>query len=209
MPHRRKIRVFCVDSHPLFVEGLKTIIAAQSDMELAGTAASHREAMASYAQLEPDVTLLCLRLTDCDGVVCMTAIREQFSNARVIMLTTNEGDIEIRRALAAGARGYMLKTISASDLLIGIRTVFAGRRYIPAEIANNLARVWGSESLSPREIDVLREMAEGFRNRDIARHLGISEKTVKGHVSSIFEKLGANDRTQAVSIGIRRGIFNL
>lgn len=208
-PQRRKIRVFCVDSHPLFLEGVVYTIARQDDMEVVGTAATGADARARYQRLYPDVTLMCLHLPDCDGISCMVAIRADVEGARVIMLTTSEGDVEVQRALAAGARGYMLKTASAADLLAGIRAVYAGRRYVPVEIANNLAQRLGSESLSPREIDVLRELAEGCRNRDIGKRLGISEKTVKGHVRSIFEKLGASDRTQAVSIGIPRGIICL
>lgn len=209
MPHRRRIRVFCVDSHPLFLEGVRTTIARQHDMEMVGVAASCDEALQGYRRLAPDVTLMCFRLGDRDGVSCMIAIRHEFPKARVIMLTTYDGDVEIQRALVAGARGYMLKTISGLELLTGIRTVYSGRRYIPAVIANNLAKALGSEALSPREIDVLRELAEGCRNREIGNRLGISEKTVKGHVRSIFEKLGAKDRTQAVSIALRRGIISL
>ena len=139
----------------------------------------------------------------------MAAIRREFADARVMMLTTFEGDVEIQRALAAGARGYMLKTSAPKDLLAGMRAIHSGRKHIPVEIASNLAQQVGAEQLSEREIEVLRELAEGHRNKDIGVHLSISEDTVKGHVRSILDKLGAKDRTQAVSIGVRRGIIHL
>ena len=209
MHDRSRIRVLCVDDHPLFLQGVATIIDHQDDMALAGTASSGADAVVRYRQTRPDVTLMDLRLPDIDGVTAMVAIRSEFADARVMMLTTFEGDVEVQRALSAGARGYLLKTSAPADLLAGIRAIHAGRKYIPAEIASNLAQTVGSDSLSQREIEVLRELAEGHRNRDIGIHLSISEETVKGHVRSILEKLGAKDRTQAVSIGVRRGIIYL
>ncbi|MET0499841.1 MAG: response regulator transcription factor [Steroidobacteraceae bacterium] len=209
MNERKQIRVLCVDDHPLFLQGVATIIAHQVDMALVGTASSGADALVQYRQSRPDVTLMDLRLPDLDGISAMVAIRSEFADARVMMLTTFEGDVEIQRALSAGARGYMLKTSPPAALLAGIRTVHAGRKHIPVEIASNLAQSLGSESLSEREIEVLRELAEGHRNRDIGVHLSISEETVKGHVRSILDKLGAKDRTQAVSIGVRRGIIYL
>jgi len=209
MHDRSRIRVLCVDDHPLFLQGVATIIDHQDDMALAGTASSGADAVVRYRQTRPDVTLMDLRLPDIDGVTAMVAIRSEFADARVMMLTTFEGDVEVQRALSAGARGYLLKTSAPADLLAGIRAIHAGRKYIPADIASNLAQTVGSDSLSQREIEVLRELAEGHRNRDIGIHLSISEETVKGHVRSILEKLGAKDRTQAVSIGVRRGIIYL
>jgi len=150
-----------------------------------------------------------LRLPDGDGIAAMLAIRREFPDARVLMLTTFEGDVEVQRALAAGARGYMLKTSAPQDLLAAMRVIHSGRKHIPVEIASNLALQLGAEPLSGREIEVLRQLAEGHRNRDIGAQLSISEDTVKGHVRSILDKLGAKDRTQAVSIGVRRGIIHL
>lgn len=209
MPERGKIRLLCIDDHPLFLEGVATVIAHQDDMILVGTASTGSTALARYREVRPDVTLMDLRLPDLDGISAMVAIRDAFAEARVIMLTTFEGDVEVQRALSAGASGYMLKTSPPADLLAGIRAVHAGRKHIPADIATNLAERLGSEALTPREVAVLRELAEGHRNRDIGIHLSISEDTVKGHVQRILEKLHAKDRTQAVSIGVRRGIISL
>jgi DNA-binding NarL/FixJ family response regulator len=209
MIDQKKIRVLCVDDHPLFLEGIVRVIAHQNDMALAGTASTGSEAVVKYRESKPDVTLMDLRLPDVDGIGAMAAIRGEFAEARVIMLTTFEGDVEIQRALAAGARGYMLKTSLPTDLLSGIRAVHKGSKHIPAEIANNLVEGMGLETLSDRETEILRELAEGHRNREIAIHLSISEETVKGHVRNILDKLCAKDRTQAVSIGLRRGIIHL
>jgi DNA-binding NarL/FixJ family response regulator len=209
MPELAKIRILCVDDHPLFLEGIGIVIAHRDDMTVVGTATTGADALFRYRRCRPDVTLMDLRLPDCDGISAMVAIRGEAPSARVIMLTTFEGDVEVQRALSAGASGYMLKTSAPADLLAGIRAVHAGRKYIPADIVTHLARSLGSESLSPREFDVLREIAEGLRNREIGNRLSITEETVKGHVQRIFEKLGARDRTQAVAIAIRRGIIHL
>ena len=209
MSARNQIRILCVDDHPLFLEGIARVIAHQEDMSLVATASNGSEALARYRETRPDVTLMDLRLPDIDGIAAMAAIRREFADARVMMLTTFEGDVEIHRALAAGARGYMLKTSAPRDLLDGMRVIHSGRKHIPGEVASNLAQQLGAEQLSDREIEVLRELAEGHRNRDIGTHLSIAEETVKGHVRSILDKLGAKDRTQAVSIGVRRGIIHL
>jgi DNA-binding NarL/FixJ family response regulator len=209
MSKGRQIRVLCVDDHPIFLEGITRIIVHQEDMVLVGTATTAADAILLHRKVDPDVTLMDLRLPDADGINAMSSIRRESPDARVIMLTTFDGDVEIQRALAAGARGYMLKTSPPNDLLAGIRAVNAGRKHIPPEIATNIAENIDSGTLSEREIDVLRELAEGHRNREIALHLSISEETVKGHVRTILEKLCAKDRTQAVSIGLRRGIIHL
>lgn len=205
----KRIRVLCVDDHPLFLEGIARVISHQDDMALVETASTGADGIDFYRRSRPDVTLMDLRLPDVDGISAMVAIRREFADARIVMLTTFEGDVEIQRALAAGARGYVLKTAAPKDLMDGIRAVHAGRKYIPAEIASNLAQSVGLEALSAREIDVLRQLAEGHRNREIGLHLSITEDTVKNHVRSILDKLGAKDRTQAVSIGVRRGMIQL
>ena len=203
------IRIFSVDDHPLLREGIAALLNNQPDMALVAEAANGAEAIQLFKQHLPDVTLLDLRLPDMSGIDILIAIRSEFPEARIIMLTTFEGDVEIHRALQAGARGYLLKNMPPSELLDVIRQVHAGKKRIPAVIASQLAEHMSDESLTGREIEVLREVADGNKNRDIARKLFISEETVKVHVKHIMEKLGATDRTQAVAIGIRRGIIQL
>jgi DNA-binding NarL/FixJ family response regulator len=203
------IRVFSIDDHPLMREGIAAIIRNEPDMLLVAEASNGREAIQGFAEHRPDITLMDLRLPDISGIDAMVAIRSDFPDARIIMLTTFEGDVEIRRALQAGAVGYMLKTMPRRQLVDMIRRVHAGKKHIPPEIAAHLAEHMGEESLSKREVDVLQKIAGGNRNGDIAALLFISEETVKGHVKHIMEKLGASDRTEAVAIGIRRGIIHL
>lgn len=203
------IRIFSVDDHPLLREGISALVNNQTDMTVAGEAATGAEALQLFKQLQPDVTLLDLRLPDMSGIDILIAIRSEFPEARIIMLTTFEGDVEIHRALQAGARGYLLKNMPPSELLDVIRQVHAGRKRIPPAIASQLAEHMSDETLTEREVEVLREVAGGNKNRDIANKLFISEETVKVHIKHIMEKLGAADRTQAVTIGVRRGIIQL
>ena len=203
------IRVLSVDDHPLLHQGIATVIKSQPDMLLVGEASSGVEAIQRYREHRPDVTLMDLRLADMNGIEVMIAIRAEFPEARVIILTTFEGDVAMQRALAAGARAYLLKSMPPKELVDVIRQVHAGKKRIPPEIAAHLAEHYSDEALTDREIQVLREIAAGSRNRDIAGKLFISEETVKVHVKHIMEKLGASDRTQAVSIGVRRGVIQL
>jgi len=203
------IRIMCVDDHPLLREGLAALISNQPGMELVAQAANAQEGIAQFRRHRPDVTLMDLRLPDRSGIDAMIAIRSEFPEARVVMLTTFEGDVEIQRALAAGARGYILKNAPPNDLLEVILQVHAGKKRIPTQVAAQLVEHLSDEFLTDREIEVLRQIAEGNRNRDIAEKLFITEETVKVHIKHIMDKLGANDRTQAVAIGVRRGIIHL
>src|SRR5229473_7259475 len=172
------IRVLCVDDHPLLREGIAALVKSQRDMKLVAEAGSGREALLSFREHRPDVTLMDLRLPDMSGIDTMIAIRSEFPDARILMLTTFEGDVEIRRALEAGARGYMLKSMPPRDLIEGIRQVHAGKKRIPPELAAQLAEHMSDEALTTREIEVLRQIAEGNRNRDIGEKLFITEETV-------------------------------
>jgi DNA-binding NarL/FixJ family response regulator len=209
MTEPARIRVLTVDDHPLLREGIAAIINNQPDMSVIAEASSGGEALQKFREHRPDVTLMDLRLPDISGIDSMIAIRAESPDARVILLTTFEGDVEIHRALEAGARAYLLKSMPPRELVEVIRQVHAGKKRVPADVASHLAEHLSDEALTAREIDVLSHIAGGNRNRDIAERLYISEETVKVHVKHIMEKLGANDRTQAVAIAVRRGIIQL
>ena len=204
-----EIRVLSVDDHPLMREGIAAIVKNEADMSMVAEASSGQEAIEQFRQFRPDVTLMDLRLPDRSGIDALIAIRAEYPDAKIVMLTTFEGDAEIQRAMEAGARGYLLKNMPRKTIVDLIRKVHAGKTVVPPEVAANLVEHLGHEALSKREIDVLQRIAGGNRNIDIAELLFISEETVKGHVKHIMEKLGAKDRTEAVAIAVRRGIIHL
>jgi DNA-binding NarL/FixJ family response regulator len=203
------IRILIVDDHPLFREGLATIVGSKPDMAVVALAANAQEAIEQFQIHRPDVTLMDLRLPGRNGTDALIAIRGDFPKARVIMLTTSDGDAEIQQALRAGAAAYVLKSMPKDDLLAVIRSVHEGRRHIPPEVAARLAEHFGDESLSNRELEVLRLIRDGHRNKQIADQLEISETTVNFHIKNVVEKLQANDRTHAVTIALRRGFLQI
>ncbi|MCM5681512.1 response regulator transcription factor [Schlegelella sp. S2-27] len=203
------ISVLVVDDHPLLREGIAGVIADQPDMRLVGEATSGEEAIECFERLRPAVTLMDVRMAEMSGIDAMIAIRDRFPDARVIILTTYRGDVQAMRAIKAGAAGYLLKSMLRKELLETIRTVHRGQRCIPQEIAADLARHFGDDALSEREVGVLRLVAAGNSNKRIAGLLEISEETVKAHMRSILAKLGANDRTHAVTIALKRGIIEV
>jgi DNA-binding NarL/FixJ family response regulator len=209
MTNANRIRVLSVDDHPLIREGVAAVINSQSDMSLVGSVSTGREAIGTFRTLRPEVTLMDLRLPDLSGIDVISAIRSEYPDARVIVLTTFAGDIEVQRVLKAGARGYLLKSMPPQQMLDAIRQVHAGKKVVPPEIAAGLAEHLGDEALSQREVEVLQQVAAGRRNRDIGAKLFIAEETVKVHVKHIMGKLHAIDRTQSVAIAARRGIIQL
>jgi DNA-binding NarL/FixJ family response regulator len=204
-----RIRILAVDDHPLLREGIAALVASQSDMELVAEAADGREAIAQFRKHRPNITLMDLQMPNMEGVDAMLAIRGEFPEARIIILTTYTGDVQVLRALKAGARAYLLKGLLRKELLETIRAVHAGQKRIPPEVAAQLAEYVAEDALTSREIDVLRLIAAGNANKQIAARLSITEETVKGHVKNILSKLRANDRTHAVTIGLKRGIIKL
>jgi DNA-binding NarL/FixJ family response regulator len=204
-----RIRILAVDDHPLLLEGIEALVSSQPDMELIAQAADGRQAIAQFRKHHPDVTLMDLQLPDMEGVDAIIAIHSEFPEARIIVLTTYTGDVQVLRALKAGARAYLLKGLLRKELLETIRAVHAGQKRIPPEVAAQLAEYAAEDALTSREIDVLRLIAAGNANKQIAAQLSITEETVKGHVKNILSKLRANDRTHAVTIGLKRGIIKL
>jgi DNA-binding NarL/FixJ family response regulator len=203
------IRILSVDDHPLLREGVRSLLLGQADLELVAEAANGREAVDRFRAHRPDVTLMDLQMPEMNGVEAMIKIREEFSSARIIVLTTYVGDVQVLRALEAGARGYLLKSVLRKELPETIRLVHAGHKRIAPEVATELAEHAGDETLSLREVEVLRLISGGNANKMIAGRLSIAEETVKGHVKNILAKLAANDRTHAVTIGLKRGIIEL
>jgi DNA-binding NarL/FixJ family response regulator len=203
------IRILIADDHPLLRDGVAGLVADQPDMELVGEASSGREAIEQFRKHLPDVTLLDLQMPEMNGIDAILAIRSEFPEARIVVLTTYTGDAQILRALKAGAQAYLLKSLLRRELLDTIRAVHKGQRRIPPEVAAQLAEHTADDSLTSREIEVLRLIAAGKANKLVASDLSITEETVKGHVKNILSKLGANDRTHAVTVGLKRGIIEL
>lgn len=209
MSETKTIRIMTVDDHPVFREGIRAILATQEDMDLVAEAATGTEAVNLYELHRPDITLMDLRLPDISGLEAIARIRERFPLARVIVLTTFKGDVQALRALKAGAMGYLLKSMLRKYMLDTIRAVYAGHKRVPTEIASEMAEFAADDSLTAREVQVLQQVATGNANKIIGDKLVISEDTVKAHVKSILSKLGANDRTHAVTIAIRRGFLDI
>ncbi len=203
------IGVLCVDDHALLREGIAALVNAESDMKLVAQAANGQEAIEKFRLHRPDVTLMDLQMPALSGIEAIIGIRSEFPDARIIVLTTYAGDVQMLRALKAGARGYILKAHVRRELLDSIRAVHAGQKRIPPEVAAQLAEHAAEDDLTSREIDVLQLIATGNANKEIAGQLSIAEETVKSHVTNILAKLGANDRTHAVTIGLKRGIIEL
>jgi len=203
------IRVLSVDDHPLLRDGVAALIGNQTDMVLIAEASNGREALEQFRRHRPDVTLMDLQMPDMSGIDAMSAIRGEFPDARIIVLTTHAGDVLVARALKAGAQAYLLKGLLRKELLETIRAVHAGQKRVSPEIAAEIAEHATDDALTPREIDVLRLIARGNANKIIAAELSLTEETVKSHMGNILSKLGANDRTHAVAIGLKRGIIGL
>ncbi|HEX7315676.1 MAG TPA: response regulator transcription factor [Pyrinomonadaceae bacterium] len=205
----KPISILSVEDHPVFREGLSAIIGSQPDMLLVAQASNAVEAIAEFRRHRPDITLMDLRLPGTNGTDALIAIRGEFPQARIVMLTTSDSDGEIQRALRAGAAAYILKSMPKDELLAVIRSVHSGKRHVPPEVAARLAEHLGEEDLTARELEVLRLIHDGYRNKQIADRLSIAETTVNFHIKNLVAKLGANDRTHAVTIALRRGLLNV
>jgi DNA-binding NarL/FixJ family response regulator len=202
-----KIKVLTVDDHPLLRSGIAAVIDEEADIQVVGEATNGREAVESFRIHRPDVTLMDLQMPVMNGIDAIVAIRGEFPAARFVVLTTYDGDVQALRALRAGATGYLLKSMLREELVTTIRSVYAGKRRIPPEVASEIAEHISDDSLSDREIEILKEVAQGTSNKIIASHLSLSEATVKCHMKSILSKLSANDRTHAVTIAMKRGFL--
>jgi DNA-binding NarL/FixJ family response regulator len=203
------IRVLVADDHPVVRSGLAGVIGQQPELTLVGEAANGRQALERFREHRPDVVLMDLRMPDMDGVSAIEAIRAEFPDARILALTTYEGDVDIHRALEAGARGYLIKDMLLTDVLGAIRAVHRGERVIPMAVAAKLAEFTPRTDLTPREVEVLQLVAKGLSNRDVASIIGRTDETVKVHLKNIFAKLGVADRTEAVTLALSRGILHL
>src|SRR6202167_5033208 len=209
MVQAKPIRILSVEDHPVFRKGLAAIVSAERDMLLVGQASNAVDAVAEFRRHRPDITLMDVRLPGSDGTDTLIAIRGEFPQARIIMLTTSDGDGEIQRALRAGASAYILKSMAKNELVGVIRSVHAGKRHVPPEVAARLAEHLGEDELTSRELDVLRLIRDGYRNKQIADQLTIAEATVNFHIKNLVNKLGAKDRTHAVTIAVRRGLLQI
>jgi DNA-binding NarL/FixJ family response regulator len=205
----KTIRILTADDHALLRQGIASLVEIEPDMELVAQASTGREAIEQFRRHQPDVTLMDLQMPDISGIEAIIAIRSEFPDARIVVLTTYAGDVQVVRALKAGARGYLLKGNVHTDLLATIRAVHAGQKRIPPEVAAELAMHTTEDQLTARELEVLKLIAQGNANKEIAAQLSVREDTVKSHVGNILDKLGANDRTHAVTIGLKRGIIDL
>ena len=203
------IRVLSVDDHPLLREGIAALVTNQTDMQIVAEASNGREALELFRKHRPDITLMDLQMPEMSGIDAMSSIRGEFPDARIIVLTTYTGDVQVSRALKAGARAYLLKGSLRKELLETIRAVHAGQKRVSSEVAAEIAEHATDQVLTPREVDVLRLVAEGNANKEIAAQLSLTEETVKSHIRSILGKLGAKDRTHAVALGLKRGIIDL
>ena len=207
MPQDRRITVLCVDDHPIVREGLVSIVNGDPDLQVIGEAETAKQAIAAFHASSPDVTVIDLRLPDADGIEVIREIRKDFPKSRFIVLTSAEGDIDIRRALEAGAQAYLVKGVVRTELRQVIKAIYSGERHVPANVAEKIATHLHEPVLTARELEVLRLVADGMRNKEIAGRLSISEDTVKMHLRNVMEKLEVNDRTHAVMVAVRRGFI--